>query len=136
MKAEGCEHIWSPAETRAGHGASLRSKLRTWAYGIFSDEALMLRARARDHAAFDALVARHRDRLYTMALDFLGQEDRAGDVLCETVIAAFRDIDSYDAKCTPGTWLYSHAFRAVFGRLDLPPGKFTVDSRPVVGAAS
>jgi hypothetical protein len=34
------------------------------------------------------------------------------------VLAAFENLDSFGTKCTPGTWLYLHGFRAVFRRMD------------------
>lgn len=134
MTAETYDHIWSPRRPGEGWIAGLGRGLLTRAYGIFNDETLVRRARARDHVAFDALVARYRKRLYRMALDSLGREDEAGDALCQMVPAAFKDIDSFGEKCSPGTWLYLHGFHAVFKRRNAPPGKYTIERHPGPGA--
>jgi hypothetical protein len=107
----------------------MRKSLRATAFRIFSDETLVRRARARDQAAFDALVARYRTRLYSMALSSLGNEGEAQEALSETVLEAFKDLDSFGTKCAPGTWLYLHGFRAVFKRMNLPPGKYAFENR-------
>jgi len=120
MVAGTYDHIWSPITTREGWLARLWRALRTTAYRIFSDETLVKRALARDQTAFDALVARYRNRLYAMALDSLGNEGEAGDALCEMVLSAFKDIDSFGENCTPGTWLYLHGLRAVFRHMNVP----------------
>lgn len=70
-----------------------------------------------DHTAFDALVARYRSRLHAMELDTRGSRGEAGDALREMMLSAFKDIDSFGAKCTPGTWLYQHGLRAGFARI-------------------
>jgi hypothetical protein len=116
MQAGACDHIWSPTRTDEGWSAFVWRRLRTWSYGIFSDGALVQRARAGDDTAFDALVARYRDRLYALALGSLGDEGAAGDALSEIVLSAFKDIDSFRAGCAPGTWLYLHGFRSLFKR--------------------
>jgi hypothetical protein len=115
--------------TRAGWLAVWRRAIRAGAYGMLSDAALVLRAQAGDHAAFDALFGRYRNRIYAMAFGSLGNEGLALDTLCETALAAFRDIGSYRAPCTPGTWLYIHGFRVVFERMGVAPGRYTVDRR-------
>ena len=134
MKAGTYDHIWSPVRTEGGWRTRLWRALRTRAYGLLSDGSLVRRARARDHAAFDALVARYRNRLYTLALGSLGDEGEAANALCDTVLSAFHDIDSFGAQCSPGTWLYLHGFRAVFAHMKAPPGKYAFEVRSGAGA--
>ena len=136
MEAGTCNDAQSPIARRGGWRAGLWRALRTRAYGVLSDQALVLRTRALDYTAFDALVARYRDRLYTIALGSLGDEDEAADALCEMAVSAFRDIDSSDAKCTPGAWLYLHGLRSVFRRMNAPRGRYAVESRLPDGVAS
>lgn len=114
---------------------NLWKTLRTKAYGILSDEALVMRARAKDYAAFDALVARYRARLFAMALRSLGTEGKAADALYETVYTALKDIGSFDARRTPSTWLYMHGLRAVFKRMNVPRGRYSFETRPADCAA-
>src|SRR5512143_654729 len=138
MEAGAFDHSRSQDTSQAGWRLSLGRALRTRAYWIFSDEALVLRARARDYRAFETLVSRYRDRLFTMALTSLGSQEKATEALSEAVLSAFRDIDSFDAKSTPGTWLYLHGLRAVFRRMNAPLGRYayTAESRPTAGATS
>ena len=121
--------VSSPVRPQLGWIGRLRTALMTRAYRVLSDQTLVQRARARDYAAFDALVARYRRRLYTMAFGSLGDEGEARQALRETVLQAFADIDSFGRQCTPGTWLYLQGFRSVFKRMNLPPGKYVFENR-------
>jgi RNA polymerase sigma-70 factor (ECF subfamily) len=71
-----------------------------------SDETLVLRARARDLDAFEALVERHEDRLYRLALRLLRDEEGAREVLQEALFAAWRRLDQFEGKAQFGSWLY------------------------------
>src|SRR5512141_284801 len=135
MEAGTYDQVRSSIRTQDARLASRWRALCTRACGIFSDETLARRARQGDHVAFEALVARYRGRLYAMAFSALGDEGEAVDARCETVVSAFRDIDSISAKWTPGTWLSLHGLRAVLRRMDMTPGRYTVESRPAVGVA-
>ena len=130
MEARTDERARSPVATQDNWRAGLWRTLRTRAYGILSDETLILRARARDYMAFDALVARYRDRIYTMALGYLGSEDKTLDALGEMESSASRDIGSFEAKRSPGSWLYLHGLRAVFKRMNAPVGRYAIGSGP------
>jgi DNA-directed RNA polymerase specialized sigma24 family protein len=87
----------------------------TTRYGHRSDDDLGRLAEAGNTDAFDELISRHRDRIYTLALRSLGDEEQAGDVVCETFVAAFRSL-GHGGRCSPGTWFHLHALRAVFAR--------------------
>lgn len=106
----------------AGEGrlAGLFRELRTRALRLLSDEFLLARAREGDAKAFDALVARHRNRLRTLGLDSLQSSTVAGRALSEMVLKAFHNLDCVGATRSPGMWLYLHGFRVVFRRADEP----------------
>ena len=57
---------------------------------IGSDEALARRAARGDEAAFEELVVRHQDKLYTLALRVTLSEADAYDCVQEGLIAAWR----------------------------------------------
>jgi DNA-directed RNA polymerase specialized sigma24 family protein len=135
MEAGTFQRSESASSTQDGWRGSLWKTLRTKAYAILSDETLVMRARAKDHAAFDALVARYRARLFAMALSSLGTEGKAADALYETVYTAFKDIGSFDARRTTSTWLYMHGLRAVFKRMNAPRGRYSFETRPADCAA-
>jgi len=99
----------------------LRAALETRAYRVRGDASLVRLARERNYAAFDALVARYRKRLDTIAVLSHGNEGEASDALLATVLQAFKDIDSFGRQCTPGTSLYQQGIRAFFKRMDPPP---------------
>lgn len=126
MSIQADSHLWSLVRTQEGWFASRWNTMRTRAYGIFNDETLVLRARSGDFAAFDALVARYADRLYAMAFSSLGNTAEATAAVSEAVCSAFRDIDSEGPHCSPAVWLHVHCFRAVFQRLNVPPGRYVV----------
>ena len=126
----------SPAGTPAGTNGSYPGAARASGYASSSDEALVRRARAGEFTAFDALVARHSDMLYALAIGSLRNEADAVDAVCEAAVAAFRDIDSADAPRMPGTWLWLHGFSVVFRRLKPRPGGYTVVRRCMAAIAS
>ena len=67
---------------------------------------LIGRARAGDVGAFEALAGVHADRLYAVAVRFLGDAGEAEDVLQETLLRAWRGIRRFEGRATVFTWLY------------------------------
>jgi RNA polymerase sigma-70 factor (ECF subfamily) len=63
-------------------------------------------AQAGDMAAFEALAGAHADRLYAVALRFLGDGAEAEDVLQETLLRAWRGIRAFEGRAMVFTWLY------------------------------
>lgn len=69
------------------------------------DIELLRRAGAGDSAAFHALVDRHAQRLYRLAVSLIGNAADAEDVLQETFIGAFRGLRSFQGRASVKTWL-------------------------------
>ena len=69
------------------------------------DEALLERARRGDRDAFAAIVTRHQDELYTMALRILGTPHDAADVVQETFLRAYARIPELRGA-TVRAWLF------------------------------
>lgn len=69
------------------------------------DIELLHRAGGGDSAAFHALVDRHAQRLYRLAVSLIGNAADAEDVLQETFIGAFRGLRSFEARASVKTWL-------------------------------
>ena len=136
MGAGRYDRVTSATSTQEGSGCVPAGRARAHGYAECSDQALVLLTRAGEHAAFDALIARHQDRLYALALRSLGSEDAAGEALCGAAVAAYRNVGSQGAYETPATWLWLHGFREVFLRLKPSPGRYTVVSWPWDGAPS
>ena len=82
-----------------------------------TDTALLRAHVAGDPHAFATLVARHQDRLWSVALGVMRNPDDAADALQEAYISAFRRAGSFrgDAKVT--TWLHRVVVNACLDRL-------------------
>jgi len=70
-----------------------------------SDLELLRKAAAGEAAAFEALVERHGQRLYALAVNLIGSPVDAEDVLQETLVGAFRGLSRFEARASVKTWL-------------------------------
>jgi RNA polymerase sigma-70 factor (ECF subfamily) len=70
-----------------------------------TDIQLLRRAEHGDTKAFHALVDRHAQRLYRLAVSLIGSAADAEDVLQETFIGAFRGLSSFEGRASVKTWL-------------------------------
>lgn len=59
-----------------------------------------------DNDAFGIVFARHRERLWAVALRTLGDPDDAGDALQDAMISAFRRAGSFRGDSAVTTWLH------------------------------
>lgn len=66
----------------------------------------------RDEQAFERLVAPHRRELLAHCYRMLGGLTDAEDALQETLVAAWRGLESFEGRSSPRTWLYRIATRA------------------------
>jgi RNA polymerase sigma-70 factor, ECF subfamily len=60
----------------------------------------------KEKAAFTALVDTHSDHIYRLALKMVGNEQDAEDVLQETFIKAYKNIETFEGRAKLSTWLY------------------------------
>jgi RNA polymerase sigma-70 factor, ECF subfamily len=74
-----------------------------------SDEQLMLSFRAGDARAFAQLVNRHRAPVFQFVFRFVGNTQRAEDVVQETWLKVVRSSADYQPKAKFTTWLYTIA---------------------------
>jgi RNA polymerase sigma-70 factor (ECF subfamily) len=70
------------------------------------EHELIGRAQAGEVGAFEALADAYADRLYSVALRFLGDRGEAEDVLQETLLRAWRGIRRFEGRAMVFTWLY------------------------------
>jgi RNA polymerase sigma-70 factor (ECF subfamily) len=70
-----------------------------------------------DPDAFGELFARHRDRLWAVALRTMGNPEDAADGLQEGMIAAFRRAGSFRGDAAVTTWLHRVVVNACLDRL-------------------
>ena len=71
-----------------------------------ADAALVGQARTGDSDAFRALVERHARSLLGLAYRMTGNESDAEDVVQESFLRAYRQLQSFDERASFGTWLY------------------------------
>ncbi|WP_203337648.1 RNA polymerase sigma factor SigM [Nocardioides limicola] len=82
------------------------------------DDAELLAAHvAGDHDAFGELFARHRDRLWAVALRTMGNPDDAADGLQDGLIAAYRRAGSFRGESAVTTWLHRVVVNACLDRI-------------------
>ncbi|MCX6398752.1 MAG: RNA polymerase sigma factor SigM [Propionibacteriales bacterium] len=82
-----------------------------------TDSDLLAAHVAGDTDAFGILFARHRDRLWAVALRTCNDPETAADGLQEGVIAAFRRASSYRGDAAVTTWLHRIIVNACLDRL-------------------
>jgi len=70
------------------------------------EQTLIERAREGDLDAFDGLVRRYEDQVYSVAYRLVGNEDDAADVAQEVFLACFRHLKNYRGESKLSTWLY------------------------------
>ncbi len=69
-------------------------------------EALLRRAAAGDHDAFEQLVLAHQKAVYNLALRMTGSPDDALDLSQEAFLRAWRGLPDYRSDASFSTWLY------------------------------
>ena len=70
------------------------------------DRALLARHVDGDRDAFAALVQRHRDRMWRLALRTLGDPDDAADAVQEALLSAYRSAGTFRGEAAVATWLH------------------------------
>jgi RNA polymerase sigma-70 factor (ECF subfamily) len=85
--------------------------------GSRDDRELLAAHVAGDPNAFGLLFARHRDRLWAVALRTTGDPEEAADALQDALVAAFRRAESYRGDAAVTTWLHRIVVNAALDRL-------------------
>ncbi len=71
-----------------------------------TDSELVARARQGDRDAMEALVVRYQRRLVSVAVGMLKNPDDAAEVVQETFIRIFRNLDGFKGDSSFYTWAY------------------------------
>lgn len=82
-----------------------------------ADRELLDRHCAGDPDAFSTLFARHRDKLWAVALRTTGDPEDAADALQEAAVSAFRAAAGFRGQSSVGTWLYRITVNASIDRI-------------------
>ncbi len=81
-------------------------------YIILSDQQLIVLAGDGDSQAFEALFNRYRDAIHKLYLQRTGNVEDADDLLQETFVKVFLNLEKYDTAFTFGQWVYTIARNA------------------------
>ena len=77
-----------------------------------TDAELVQRARAGGLDAFEMLTTRHEQRVYSLAMRMLRQEQDAEDVTQQTFLSALENLDGFRGEASFSTWLLRIASHA------------------------
>lgn len=72
----------------------------------YTDEQLAQRLQQDDHESFGHIIDRYEPALIRYASRLVRDHDAAEDVVQETFVKAYRDIQSFDTKRKFSSWLY------------------------------
>jgi RNA polymerase sigma-70 factor (ECF subfamily) len=75
------------------------------------DEALIVRCRAGDAAAFEALVGRYQPSLLTIAWSLMGNREDARDATQDAFLSAFANLGRFDSGRSFKNWLFAIAWK-------------------------
>ena len=88
-----------------------------WDRSEASDEDLVRRARDGEEAALGALVRRHSEAVYRVALSIAGNPDLAQDISQDAFLKAFRALKGFRGDSAFRTWLLTITANAARGAL-------------------
>ncbi len=77
-----------------------------------ADLELVQRAKGGDLEAFEALATRHEQRIYSLAMRMLRQEQDAEDVTQQTFLSALENLGGFRGEASFSTWLLQIATHA------------------------
>jgi RNA polymerase sigma-70 factor (ECF subfamily) len=86
-----------------------------------TDSAMVARAQGGDQDAFGLLVEAHSRAVFRVAYRLTGHEQDAEDVVQETFLRAFRQLNKFEARASFATWLYRIAFNCAHDLLRQKP---------------
>lgn len=81
------------------------------------DRSLVAAARLGDRDAMDALLRRHRDRIWAICRRITTNDADASDATQEALISVVRHLDRFDGASTFSTWTYRIATNAALDEL-------------------
>lgn len=81
------------------------------------DRELLAQAQAGDLSAFEALVEKHRDKVYGVALRMTRSEADAAEITQETFLSAFQHLPEFRGEAAFGSWVHRIAANHALMRL-------------------
>ena len=71
-----------------------------------SNSELVKKSQLGDKSAFEELVKRHQELVFSLSFKLTGNRELANDVAQEAFIRAWKAIDKFRGDSTFGTWIY------------------------------
>lgn len=88
-----------------------------------SEQQLVEKAKNGDTKAFEELIRRTQTNIYNLGLRLLGNKEDAADLLQETYIKAYENLDRFEGRSSFSTWLYRIATNNALMKLRKEKGK-------------
>ena len=87
------------------HGFPTVEPMTVKDYSSADDQSLVRAAQRGDMAAFEELVARHRDRIYARAYSMMRNEEEAIDLAQEAWVKGWQRLRQFQSESSFGTWM-------------------------------
>jgi RNA polymerase sigma-70 factor (ECF subfamily) len=82
-----------------------------------ADSEIVRRVQAGDVAAFDALILKYRQRLFSVIYNLTSNREDASDLVQDSFIKAFQSINRFGGQSSFFTWLYRIAINSALSHL-------------------
>ncbi|MGE5453606.1 MAG: RNA polymerase sigma factor [Methylocystaceae bacterium] len=70
------------------------------------EQELLKKARSGDVLAFEQLVEKYQQKVYSLAFRYMGNEEDASDMSQEAFLKSYKSLRNFKGDSTFGTWLY------------------------------
>jgi len=84
---------------------------------VQDDRELLARAQAGDISAFEALVGRHEEKVYGLALRMTRSEADAAEIAQDTFLSAYQHLSEFRGEAAFGSWVHRIAANNALMRL-------------------
>ena len=84
---------------------------------VQTDRELMEKVKIRDDYAFEELVNRYKNRLFSVIYRLIGDRQETEDILQETFLRVYRERKSYNPEFCFSTWIYTIALNLARNQL-------------------
>ncbi len=96
----------NPESSEAGGDGSSEAEV--------DDADLVKQAQAGDHTAYDALVTKHRGKVYAMIMNMVKNDADAWDLAQDSFIKAWRALPKFENRSKFSTWLFRISHNVVY----------------------
>lgn len=79
-----------------------------------TDRELVRRSQGGDYAAFDALVTKHRGRVYAMIQNMVKNEADSWDLAQEVFVKVWKALPKFESRARFSTWMYRITHNVVY----------------------